>query len=51
MGLKEFTINLDVGVLAKNKPDAIRKLSSHLYTGGFNYWMGDIEEVTEEKKK
>jgi len=51
MALKEFTINVDVAVFAKNRPCMIRKLGTRLHKGGFNYWMGDITEEVKKGKK
>lgn len=44
MELKEYTINLDVKVLAESKEEAIRLVGQQLADGNFKYWLGDILE-------
>lgn len=48
--MKEYTINLDVQVFAKNEEQAIRKVSTAIHNHKLQYWIGDIREEEEEKK-
>lgn len=42
---KDFTVNVDVSILAKNEIEAIQKVSEALKD--YRFWLGDISEEKE----
>ena len=39
---KDYTVNVDIQVFAKDDEEAVRKVSNVITPSGLNYWLGDI---------
>ena len=49
--MKEYTVNLDVQVFAKNIEKAIAKLSQVIGDNKFRYWIGEVKEAETKNEK